>query len=551
MLRHKSALQDSLPFAMDPAVYDFSINEDGTTAKFLTGTRAMMPEGYYRMIMPSIIRDDVHRLPPSRRREVEEYGRQLAAGKSLTGSLRDLVEIILPKDQEFSGRAGDLEILLAENGFDTAQHERIRSDLRSGLIGLAKNRLITSTAIEDALPEDLHHAESGVSLEDREVGLAALRKGEVAVVTLAAGAASRWTEGAGVVKALHPFCRFVDRHRTFLEVHLAKTRKTGTLAGVMPIHVITTSYITDDPIRSFLEREQFYGMADTVRISRGRSVGLRMIPNVRDLKFEWQETAQQILDERAQKMRESTRAALLDWAREAGEASDYRDNLPLQCLHPVGHWFEIPNLLINGTLATLISERPGLRTLLLHNIDTLGANLDPRLLGIHRRDGSMLSFEVIRRRLEDRGGGLARVNGQLRLVEGLALPREEDEFNLSYYNTNSCWIDIDQLLSAFGLGRSDLGNRGLVAEKVREFGQRMHTYVTLKEVKKRWGHGQEDIFPVAQFEKLWGDMTAIDGISSSFSLVPRMRGQQLKEQAQLDAWLRDGSHAFVDALCEW
>jgi hypothetical protein len=31
----------------------------------------------------------------------------------------------------------------------------------------------------------------------------------------------------------------------------------------------------------------------------------------------------------------------------------------------------------------------------------------------------------------------------------------------------------------------------------------------LKDVKKRWGKGQEDIFPVAQFEKLWGDMTSL------------------------------------------
>ena len=35
----------------------------------------------------------------------------------------------------------------------------------------------------------------------------------------------------------------------------------------------------------------------------------------------------------------------------------------------------------------------------------------------------------------------------------------------------------------------------------------MPTYIRLKDVKKRWGKGQEDIFPVAQFEKLWGDMT--------------------------------------------
>ena len=37
----------------------------------------------------------------------------------------------------------------------------------------------------------------------------------------------------------------------------------------------------------------------------------------------------------------------------------------------------------------------------------------------------------------------------------------------------------------------------------------MPTYITLKDVKKRWGHGQEDVFPVAQFEKLWGDMTGL------------------------------------------
>ena len=39
------------------------------------------------------------------------------------------------------------------------------------------------------------------------------RAGEPAVVTLAAGVGSRWTQGAGVVKALHPFCKF-GRHAT-------------------------------------------------------------------------------------------------------------------------------------------------------------------------------------------------------------------------------------------------------------------------------------------------------------------------------------------------
>jgi len=59
---------------------------------------------------------------------------------------------------------------------------------------------------------------------------------------------------------------------------------------------------------------------------------------------------------------------------------------------------------------------------------------------------------VIPRRIEDRGGGLARVNGRPRLVEGLAMPREEDEFKLRFYNSLSTWIDIDQLLAFFCLG---------------------------------------------------------------------------------------------------
>ena len=80
---------------------------------------------------------------------------------------------------------------------------------------------------------------------------------------------------------------------------------------------------------------------------------------------------------------------------------------------------------------------------------------------------------------------------------------------------------------------------------------RVPTYVTLKDVKKRWGNGQEDVYPVCQFEKLWGDMTALADVPCGFVVVPRPRGQQLKDQAQLDGWLRDGSAAHVEALCAW
>jgi hypothetical protein len=269
------------------------------------------------------------------------------------------------------------------------------------------------------------------------------------------------------------------------------------------------------------------------------------------MRFAWEEMPQQLLDEQAQKVRESLHAALIGWAQKVGEGSDYTDNLPLQCLHPVGHWFEIPNLFLNGTLARLLKENPGVRHLLVHNIDTVGTNLDPGLLGLHIESGAAWTSEVITRRIEDRGGGLAKLNGQIRLIEGLALPREEVEFKLSYYNTGTSWLHIDGLLEVFGLTRGMLADQLKVAEAVRSVAARMPTYITLKDVKKRWGRGQEDIYPVTQFEKLWGDMTALPEMKCQYVVVSRFRGQQLKETAQLDGWVRNGSAAFVEGLCDW
>jgi hypothetical protein len=217
------------------------------------------------------------------------------------------------------------------------------------------------------------------------------------------------------------------------------------------------------------------------------------------------------------------------------------------------HFFELPNLFRNGVLARLLRERPSLKTLLLHNIDTCGVNVDPTLLGHHLNSGKCLNFEVIERRLEDRGGGLARVNAQPRIVEGLAMPREEDEFGLRFYNTMSTWIDLDGLLALCGLSREDIlsGGEARITTAIRELAGRLPTYVTLKEVKKRWGHGQEDVFPVTQFEKLWSDLSALPELESGFIVVPRVRGQQLKDPAQLDGWLRDGSAEWVESMCEW
>ena len=87
---------------------------------------------------------------------------------------------------------------------------------------------------------------------------------------------------------------------------------------------------------------------------------------------------------------------------------------------------------------------------MVHNIDTVAADADPTILGYHIKSGVALTTEVIGRHLEDRGGGLARVDGRARLIEGLALPGDELESRLRYYNSATYWIDVDRLLAVFG-----------------------------------------------------------------------------------------------------
>ncbi len=551
----KRELSSALPFAMEPVVYDFAINGNGTFADQLAGDDALMPASYYALTVPRLLRADLRSLSPLRHSELDKFGAACRCRPELRGMVQTLFDQMLPRGKTESQSGQSLGTLLDEFGFDRTQHDQTRTDLREARIGLAQNRLHPSAVIEDVQAEDVidttDSSHQGRVKQLRELGRKALAAGELAVVTLAAGAGSRWTQGAGVVKALHPFSKLGGRHRTFIETHLAKSRRVGRECGTPLPHVFTTSYLTHQPTLDFLQRENNYSYEGPLLLSPGKSIGLRLVPMVRDLRFAWEEMPQQRLDEQQQKVRESLRTALLGWAHSTGEAGDYTDNVPLQCLHPVGHWYEVPNLFRNGTLLRLLEERPQLQYLLLHNIDTVGTDADPGLLGLHIQEGACLSFEMITRRIDDRGGGLARVNGRPRILEGLAMPREQDEFALSYYNSMTTWIHIDKLLTAFGLARENLRDTEKVAAAIREFAAKMPTYITLKEVKKRWGHGQEDVFPVAQWEKLWSDMTRLPEIESRYFVVPRGRGQQLKDQAQLDGWLRDGSAARVEALCAW
>ncbi|MCA9049425.1 MAG: UTP--glucose-1-phosphate uridylyltransferase, partial [Planctomycetaceae bacterium] len=430
MLTVKRQMESHVPFAMDPVVYDFAVNDSGTTAELRRDSG--MPKGYRSLVIPDLLRRNISTLSPMVRRQLERTGDEVRSSASGAELSIQLMERILPSSPAGDEHQSSLTDLLQQNGFDRTAHEQLRTDLQSGRLGLSQNRLSSTVSIEDVTPDDILDARRPMSADVMQLGTQALEDGTVGVITLAAGVGSRWTQGAGVVKALNPFCRMQGRFRSFLEIHLAKTRRVARKFGTALPHIITTGYLTDEPIRQAVTAHR---STDDIYVSRGAAVGLRMVPMVRDLMFAWEEMPQQMLDEQQEKMRASVRTALLNWAQTSGEATDYTDNLPMQCLHPVGHWYEVPGLLLNGTLQRVLDRHPQLQYLMLHNVDTLGADLDAAVLGQHIRTLADLSFEVISRRLEDRGGGLAKIDGRVRLVEGLAMPREEDEFRLSFYNS--------------------------------------------------------------------------------------------------------------------
>ena len=190
-----------------------------------------------------------------------------------------LFDRLLPRSGSHGGAQLSLSTLLEANGFDPEQHEQIRSDLKAGRVGLGQNRLPASTQVEDVRPDDVVDARAGLTPLLREEGLALIAGGAVAVVTLAAGAGSRWTQGAGVVKALHPFAKLGGGHRSFLEVHLAKNRRVASLCGTAIPHVITTSHLTQSAIVSWLGAHARASAGVPVHVSPGRAIGLRTVPD--------------------------------------------------------------------------------------------------------------------------------------------------------------------------------------------------------------------------------------------------------------------------------
>ena len=223
-------------------------------------------------------------------------------------------------------------------------------------------------------------------------GAAALRRGELAVVVLAGGMATRY---GSVVKALAPLGTAGGER--FLDVKLADAARW---AGRVPV-ALMTSFATHDLIAAALVDEPPPGAA-AVSLAP-QFVSLRLTPGAEVFL-----TAE-------------------------GEPSPYS----------TGHG-DLPEALAGaGLLAAW--RAAGVRTVLVSNVDNLGATVDPVLYAMHRRSGARVSVELVEKRPGDRGGLPVLRDGRLVLAETFRLPDGFPDEAFPLFNTNTLWIDLEAL----------------------------------------------------------------------------------------------------------
>ena len=281
--------------------------------------------------------------------------------------------------------------ILEGHGFDVVQFELLRAALRQGTLTPGRN--VVAGTVAPVIPSDLTTlpAPGQPGYEEAiAAGLEALREGSIAIVVLAGGMATRF---GGGVKAV---AEAIDG-KSFLEVKLEETARLGTALGVEIPVALMTSFATDAVVRAHVAEKR---LAEPLWFCQTAAPRLRPDGDV--------------------------------FVEEDGRAS----------LYGPGHGDVLSTIRSSGTLAEL--QRRGVRTIVVSNVDNLGARLDPVVVGMHVLAGTPLTVEVVAKG-SDTGGAPARVDGHPQLLEAFRFPPEFDQARIPVFNTNTSLIEVDAL----------------------------------------------------------------------------------------------------------
>jgi UTP--glucose-1-phosphate uridylyltransferase len=337
----------------------------------------------------------------------------------------------------------DLRPSVAGYAFDAPAFAALCSRLTKGYLSATTTRLTRPPAplstLSDLPLRDFRTFAAHVGDRDRNLGSAAdrgrtaIRDGRVAVLILNGGMATRF---GGKPKGVIPVVQ--GESETFLWVKLAQVaRLVREYDATIPV-IVMHSFATQAVSRRHLDEIDWAGLPVSMRFEFSQSIMPRVTTDavpVQDLPG----------------------------------ADGLPDNL-LYCAP--GHGDTLHRLRASGVLREL--RQAGVEHLLVANVDNLGAELDPILLGGHIQAvdaGGHMSVEVVRRE-GDEGGCVAVVSGRPVIVEGFRLPEGTALDNYPHFNTNTLWfwlsaIDRDFDLDWFPVKRVIAGPNGKPLEVVQ------------------------------------------------------------------------------------
>jgi UTP--glucose-1-phosphate uridylyltransferase len=332
----------------------------------------------------------------------------------------------------------ELQELLGRHGFD---RERFVALAERAARGPADNRV--RGTVEPPAAGDVSELPAAGSAEWERwstLGRQALARGECALVVLAGGMATRM---GGVVKAL---VEAVPGHR-FLDLRLNEMDALEKRVGRRAPLWLMTSHATEAGIREALGAK----LAGDALATFNQHLSLRITPD--------------------------------------GKLFLGEDGRP--SAHAPGHG-DLPDALRASGLLERFVARGG-KSVMVANLDNLGATLDETLLGFHLAHGQPVTCEVVDKLGSDRGGIPVRWNGRPVVLEEFRLPSGFDPNQVRVFNTNTFTFDARALL---------------------ELAMDWTFFVVQKQVDGK---------AVLQFERLIGEVTSV--LATRFVRVPRAGAQ--------------------------
>ncbi len=294
---------------------------------------------------------------------------------------------------------------LGQYGFDAALLQRWRTDLAEGRLSKDSNAVTGELlAPPPGTIQKLPTRATKAYLELRQRGKAAIAAGQVGVVVLNGGMATRF---GGVVKGVVPV---LGPSRTFLGLNVEDVLQAQKANGGRVAFYAMNSFATDAATRQHFAEHADFGAA------RGQVEHFTQFVSVR-----------------------LTQDGGL-FRLENGEVSPYGP----------GHGDFAAAFRSCGALQRFLDA--GGRYVLVKNVDNLGARIDPAVLGHHIQSGCDATVEVAPKWPEDVGGSPFLYLGKTQLIEQVRYAPGFDPNIVDVFNTNTFTFNATALDRDFDLG---------------------------------------------------------------------------------------------------